>query len=84
LQDFINVKGGFFGKTKSVVSSLPSISDSNPYCINIKESNVATPSEPTGEKRVSILNKLKNFPLGAQNYDSFESMTPTPLKVEHT
>ena len=63
---------------------MPSISDSNPYCINIKESNVATPSEPKSEKRVSILNKLANPSVSEQKYDSFDSMTPTPLKVERT
>ena len=81
----MNQTGGFFGKhkNKSVISSLPSISDSNPYCI-IKHSNVATPSEPTVEKRVSILQKLKNLPLAESNYDSYDSFTPTPLKNNRT
>ena len=53
------MKTGFFGKKAE--PSLPSINSSvsDPYCIKIKTSNVASPSE----KRVSILNKFKNMPL---------------------
>ena len=55
--------------------------------VRIKESNLATPTnvDEKAEKRKSILNKFKNLPLPEPNtYDSFDSLTPTPMRVERT